>query len=154
MSIGRQEWSADAARALLLEIDEPGPVLVALQALQDAFGYVPPDALPIVADVFNVSRADVYGVLTFYRDLRTGPPPPVEARICMGEACQSVDARGLLAAARSRASADCEVTTVFCLGNCALGPAAQVNGRLLGRATPDDVAAAVDAARAPAAVSP
>lgn len=154
MSTGRPAWSAAAARALLVDIDEPGPLLVALQALQDAFGYVHPDALPIVADVFNVSRADVYGVLTYYRDLRTSPAPAVAARICMGEACQAVDARRLLAEAQPLAGDDCEVTTVFCLGNCALGPTAVVNGRLLGRATSAHLADAVAAARDAAPAMP
>lgn len=130
-----QPWSAEAARALLATIDEPGPVLVALQSLQEAFGYVHAEALALVAEAFNVSRADVYGVLTFYSDLRTTPPPDVDIRVCMGEACQAVGARGLLDDVSALAAQECEVRTVFCMGNCALGPTAVVNDRLMGRAT-------------------
>lgn len=142
------QWSTDAARELLSRIDEPGPVLVALQSLQQSFGYVHPDGLQLVADVFNVSRADVYGVMTFYSDLRSTPPAEVEVRVCMGEACQAVGARGLLDATRSVLSPGIDVTHVFCMGNCALGPTAVVNGRLIGRATVDGVRSAAREARA------
>ncbi len=110
-------------RAVLARIDEPGPVLVALQSLQEEFGYVHPDALQLVADAFNVSRADVYGVMTFYSDLRSAPPADVEVRVCMGEACQAV---GRADPARGRPVGGCpagvDVSHVFCMGNCALGP--------------------------------
>ena len=143
MTSGYQSWSPEAARDVLAIIDEPGPVLVALQSLQASFGYVHPDALQLVADAFNVSRADVYGVLTYYSDLRSTPPADVEIRVCMGEACQAVGARGLLDSAQSARSARVDVTHVFCMGNCALGPTAVVNGRLIGRATVDQVRSAV-----------
>jgi formate dehydrogenase subunit gamma len=137
VTIVHREWSADEARAVLARIDEPGPVLVALQSLQETFGYVHPDGLQLVADTFNVSRADVYGVMTFYGDLRNAPPADVEVRVCMGEACQAVGARDLLAGLPRVLPADADVTHVFCMGNCALGPTAVVNGTLVGRATVD-----------------
>ncbi|MEI6360880.1 MAG: NAD(P)H-dependent oxidoreductase subunit E [Actinomycetes bacterium] len=143
MTATNRPWSAEDARGVLATIAEPGPVLIALQALQHEFGYVHDEAVPMVAAAFNVSRADVYGVLTFYSDLRSTPPAEVEVRVCMGEACQSVGARGLLAAAETSMTADCDVQHVFCLGNCALGPAATVNGTLIGRATPPAVTAAI-----------
>lgn len=138
-----RDWSADTAREVLARIDEPGPVLLALQSLQAEFGYVHPDALQLVADAFNVSRADVYGVMTFYSDLRSAPPADVEVRVCMGEACQAVGARGLLDDTQSVLSAGVDVTHVFCMGNCALGPTAVVNGRMIGRASIDRVRSAL-----------
>lgn len=119
-------------------------ILPALQEVQAEHGFVPDASIAQVADRLNVSRADVYGVLTYYSDLRTTPPPEVVVRICLGEACQSVGARALLAALPG--SAQCEVTRVFCLGNCALGPTAEVNGRLLGRASAESVRAWVETA--------
>jgi len=123
---------------------EPVGILPALQDVQAAHGYVPDAAIAQVADRLNVSRADVYGVLTYYSDLRTTPPPEVVVRVCLGEACQSVGARDLLVAVAG--SPTCEVSRVFCLGNCALGPTAEVNGRLLGRATAETVQSWVEAA--------
>lgn len=139
-------WSAAEGAAVLDTVTGPGPVLRALQAVQEAFGYVPDEAVPAVAEHFNVSRADVYGVLTFYSDLRSTPPADVEVRVCMGEACQSVGARSLLD--QASVSADCDVQHVYCLGNCALGPTAAVNGQILGRTDEAALRSAITAATA------
>lgn len=128
----------------------PGPVLRCLQAVQERFGYVPANAVSVIANACNVSRADVHGVLTFYSDLRTQAPPAVPVRLCAAEACQSVGARELKAAWSAACEADHSLATatgideaVFCLGNCALGPAAFVGDRLLGRATVESLRAEV-----------
>lgn len=130
---------------------EPGPVLRCLQAVQETFGYVPANAVSVIADACNVSRADVHGVLTFYADLRTQPPPAVPVRLCAAEACQAVGARELsqdwaasCAADEALASTTGTNEAIYCLGNCALGPAAMVGNRLLGRATVASVRAEVD----------
>ena len=73
--------------------------------------------------------------------------PAVEVRVCLGEACQSVGARALMSEATATIEPDGEVTQVFCLGNCALGPTATVNGTLLGRASGTAIRAAVAEAR-------
>jgi formate dehydrogenase subunit gamma len=113
-----------------------------LHALQETFGYVDPRAVPLVASALNLSRADVYGVLTFYADLRSTPGGEVRVQVCRGEACQAVGGHGLADHATSslgigfgQTAADGSVTLdeVFCLGNCALGPSVTVNGRLHGR---------------------
>jgi formate dehydrogenase subunit gamma len=108
-----------------------GPLLPILHALQEEFGYVDPRAVPLVARELNLSRAEVHGVVSFYKDFRTAPPPAVEVRVCRAEACQSLGAHELAAHARERLGA--EYDEVFCLGNCALGPSVTVDGRLYGR---------------------
>ena len=135
-------WSQSAGLAVLEPLrDEPGPVLIALQALQEAFGFIPTEAIALVATFFNVSRAEVHGVLTYYEDLRAIPPLANEIHICVAEACQAVGSRNLEQAVK-RAYGE-QVRDVFCFGNCALGPAAMVNGVLIGRATPAKIAAAI-----------
>ena len=71
------EWQAESAEALIAPIaaNEPGPVLLCLQAVQAHFGYVPGDAVAMIAEACNVTRADVHGVFTFYADLRDTAPP-------------------------------------------------------------------------------
>jgi formate dehydrogenase subunit gamma len=150
MTATYQGWSDEAAREALSAVDDPGPILIALQTLQERFGYVHPDGVPLVATTFNVTRADVYGVLTFYRDLRTTPPSEVEVRVCMGEACQAVGARDLHAVAQSLIDATCDVQQVFCMGNCALGPTVVVNDRLIGRVDEEALRRAVASARSEA----
>ncbi|MCW2731138.1 MAG: dehydrogenase [Mycobacterium sp.] len=119
-----------------------GALLPILHAIQDALGCVPAEAIPVLANELNLSRADVHGVVSFYHDFRSEPPGRNMVRVCRAEACQSVGAGRLVAHLRDRhgvslgeTSRDGSLTVeqVFCLGNCALGPAAQVNGRLYGR---------------------
>jgi formate dehydrogenase subunit gamma len=119
-----------------------GALLPILHAIQGALGYVPAEAIPVLADELNLSRADVHGVVTFYHDFRSEPAGRTTVRICRAEACQALGAGRLVAHLRDRygvslgeTSRDGSLTAeqVFCLGNCALGPAAQVDGRLHGR---------------------
>jgi formate dehydrogenase subunit gamma len=119
-----------------------GALLPILHAVQEALGCVPPEVIPVLADELNLSRADVHGVVSFYHDFRSEPAGRTVVRICRGEACQAVGAHRLVnhlqrsrGVALGETSPDGSVTVeqVFCLGNCALGPAAQVNGRLQGR---------------------
>jgi len=146
-----ETWSADTAKDLIEPIaNTPGPVLRCLQAVQERFGYVPADAVALIAEACNASRADVHGVLTFYADLRTTPPPAVPVRLCAAEACQAVGGRELRAEWTRRCEEDPELAGVtgtdepiFCLGNCALGPAALVADSLIGLASVERIETAV-----------
>ena len=119
-------------------------ILPCLQRIQHAFGYVPDDSLDPLAEFLNVTRAEVVGVLTFYHDLRRTPPPAVTVGVCVAEACQAQGVRSLVGEIESAAI---EFTKVYCFGNCALGPAVMVNGRLLGRCDLVTLKAAVADAR-------
>lgn len=131
-----------------------GALLPILHAVQEALGYVPPEAIPVLADELNLSRADVHGVMSFYHDFRSAPAGRTTVRICRGEACQAVGAQRLVEHLRQsgmtlgKTTMDGSVTVeqVFCLGNCALGPAAQVNGRLEGRLDEGRLSAILDEA--------
>ena len=126
---------------------ERGPLLEILLAVQRQLGYVDPDDVPVIAQVLNLSVADVHGVLTFYHDLRTTPPPPTTVALCRAEACQSVGAEDVFAETAHRLAGrdDVELREVFCFGNCALGPSGMIDGRLHGRLDADRVSALVDA---------
>jgi formate dehydrogenase subunit gamma len=119
-----------------------GALLPILHAVQEALGCVPREAIPVLADELNLSRADVHGVVSFYHDFRSEPAGRTTVRVCRAEACQALGAQRLVAHLQARygvslgeTSWDRSLTAeqVFCLGNCALGPAAQVDGRLHGR---------------------
>lgn len=123
--------------------DQRGPLLPILHAVQGELGCIPAEAVPVLADELNLSRADVHGVVTFYRDFRDRPAGRTTIRVCRAEACQALGADRLLSLLRTHAglepgqtAADGSLTVeqVFCLGNCALGPSIQVNGLLRGRA--------------------
>jgi formate dehydrogenase subunit gamma len=140
---GEASWSTEAALEVLATTrDEPGPVLISLQALQKVFGYVPHEAIALVAEACNVSRADVHGVLTFYHDLRTSPVPRNRVYLCAAEACQAVGSRELAKALKENGAV--EIKDAYCFGNCALGPSAMVNGTLIGRATAETLLSAIE----------
>ncbi len=122
-----------------------GPLLPILHDVVAEHGYVAEEDVPVIADVLNLSRAEVHGVVSFYHDFRRTPPVGHAIRLCRAEACQSVGAEDLYASTRAAYAEDddVEVTEVFCLGNCALGPSGLVNGRLLGRLTPERLASAL-----------
>ncbi len=130
---------------------ERGPLLPTLRAVQATFGAVLAEDLAPVADVLNVSRAEVEGVRSFYHELRTAPPPAHAVRVCRGEACQAVGAEALLEGLHAELSGrpDVELGEVFCLGNCALGPSATIDGRLRGRVTSQTVHGLLGALGAP-----
>jgi formate dehydrogenase subunit gamma len=125
---------------------ERGPLLPALHAVQEEFGCVDEVAVQVIADVFNLSRAEVHGVVTFYRDFSSSPRGRSVVRICRAEACQSMGSESLVAHATERlgvgigeTASDRSVTLeqVFCLGNCALSPAVMVDGEVVGRVSPE-----------------
>ena len=142
-------WSIEEATRVLTPLKNvQGPVLIALQAVQERFGYVHEDAVGLIAETFNASRADVHGVLTYYHDLRTTPAPARSIHICVAEACQAVGSRELVAAVEKKLGkkidethAAVEIKSAYCFGNCALSPAAMVDGQLVGRATVEKVTA-------------
>ena len=143
---------ADIARAIAIRCkDRVGGALRALREIVVAHGYVSREQERVVADVFNLSRAEVRGVVSFYHDLRTAPPPPLQVRVCQAEACQAVGGRALtkrveallglrLGGADERAA----LLPVYCLGLCAQGPAMEVNGRPVVHAHQHDLAAACE----------
>ncbi|WP_103380855.1 NADH-quinone oxidoreductase subunit NuoE family protein [Pseudonocardia dioxanivorans] len=138
----------ERVRAIVAEHrTRPGPLLPVLHALQHEFGRIDAAAVRTVADELNLSRADVHGVVSFYSDFRSDPVEAVHVRVCRGEACQALGAEQLYDAATDAAGGDVSVEQVFCFGNCALGPTVEVNGRLRGRTGPQDLAAAIAAAR-------
>ncbi|MEQ9812834.1 MAG: NAD(P)H-dependent oxidoreductase subunit E [Azospirillaceae bacterium] len=134
--------------------DDPANLIEILHAVQREAGCVPEALLPAIADALNLSRAEVHGVVSFYHDFRRAPAGRVVVKLCRAEACQSMGALDLIeTVCRERGIALGEtaadgvtIEPVYCLGNCALGPAALVNDRLVGRLTPARLEAVVAAA--------
>jgi formate dehydrogenase subunit gamma len=146
---------ADREQAVLHDLLTTTPMhaehlLPLLQQVQARVGFVSSSATRAIAEAFNLSRADVYGVVTFYRDLREAPVGDAVVQICMAEACQSVGCRELadhacrtLGVAMNQTTTDRRVhlEEAFCFGNCALGPAVRVmtadGDEVHGRVTPE-----------------
>lgn len=133
-------------RRVLAEMRErPGPLIEVLHGIQSDLGFIPPAAVPVIADALNLSRAEVHGVVTFYHFFRSTPQGRHTVEICRAESCQAMGAEGLVEHAERRLGVSLEETTadgaislrpVYCLGNCACSPAVMIDGELYGRVTP------------------
>ena len=137
-----QDITAQVGEIVAAHQHREGALLPILHDIQAAFGHVPQLALPQIAKALNISKAEVHGVMSFYHDFREVPAGAHVLKLCRAEACQAVGADRVAAHARARLGVDWHGTTldgrvtlepVFCLGLCACGPAAMVDGRLLGR---------------------
>lgn len=133
-----------------------GPLLPMLHAIQAEWGHVPQAAVPVLADVLNLGRAEVHGVISFYHDFRDHPAGRHILKICRAEACQSMGGAAMAAGVLDRLGVDWHGTTadgavtvepVYCLGLCACGPAAMLDGQLMGRVDGDRLVTALEAAR-------
>lgn len=131
------------ARAFYGEDSEgAAPMLPILHALQNAFGHVPQAAQEMIAQALNISRAEVRGTVSFYHDFRAEPGARTVIKLCRAEACQArgveriaahLEAKHGLKAGAPSPNGRIALETVYCLGNCALGPTALVGDELVGR---------------------
>ena len=138
-----EPWDEARGAEIIAEHAEiEGATLVILHALQEAFGYIPESAIPMVASALNLSRAEVYGVFTFYHDFRKKPAGHHVLKLCRAEACQAAGGDALAARAEAKlgvalgeTTADDRVTLepIYCLGLCATAPSAMLDGRVIGR---------------------
>jgi formate dehydrogenase subunit gamma len=137
-------WDPETAAAVIAaEAGREGALLPILHALLDTFGHVPDEATPIIADALNLSHADVHGVITFYHDFRREPPPAHVVKLCRAEACQARGGHALEAHAERRLGVSIDahgqakngvaLEPIYCLGLCASGPAALIDGRPVAR---------------------
>ncbi len=136
-------WDADRALARIKELESlPGALLPILHAIQDDFGYIDKAAVPLIADVLNLSHAEVHGVISFYHDFRHEPPGRHTLKMCRAESCQAMGCDRLIEHVENRLGAKLGETTsdgsftldaVYCLGNCALSPAVMLDGKPYGR---------------------
>jgi formate dehydrogenase subunit gamma len=119
-----------------------GPLLPILHGIQEEFGHVPKDALPIIAEALNISRAEVHGVVSFYHDYRSHPAGRHVLKLCQAESCQSMGSDAIAAKLKQLLGIGLHETTrdgsvtlepVYCLGLCACSPAAMLDGQVIGR---------------------
>jgi formate dehydrogenase iron-sulfur subunit len=136
---------ADVETLAARHAPERGALLPLLHAIQQSLGHVPADAVPIIAHALNLSRAEVHGVISFYHDFRAEKADGPVIKLCRAEACQ---ARGVDATAARIEAAGIATEPVYCLGLCAIGPSALVDGvPLAGVRNADDLTPPRDAAR-------
>ena len=109
--VNTESASAAVARIVDQLKDKPGGLLPILHAVQAALGYVPPAVLPTIAKALHLSRAEVYGVVSFYHQFRSSPPGRHVLQVCRAEACQAMGGRELADYARQRLGVEFGETT-------------------------------------------
>ena len=131
-------------------------VLSSLLAVQDALGYLPQESLPAVAAFTGQSVNDVYGVATYYPNFRFQPVGDHEIELCWGPSCHILRAPELRKIAEDFTGLAADGTTedkhytlraTECAGACALGPVGKVDGKLVGRLTPQRLRALLEGLR-------
>ncbi len=108
-----------------------GPLLPILHDVQKALGHVSEEAIREIANSLNLTRAEVYGVVSFYHDFRKEAETRPIIKLCRAEACQARGVETLipLTEAQNRV----KVEAVYCLGLCSVGPAALIGDRVYAR---------------------
>jgi formate dehydrogenase subunit gamma len=149
-------WNAERAREIIAEhIGLEGPMMPILHGLLEEFGCVSKEAVPLIADALNLTRAEVHGVITFYHDFRSEPCGPHLLQLCRGETCQSMGSEELASKILGRLGVAWKGTTkdgaltvepVYCLGLCASSPSALLDGEPLGRLNENKIAEALEEA--------
>jgi len=150
------EIAARTASIVRRMLDLEGPLLPILHGIQEEFGHVPQDALPVIAGALNISRAEVHGVVSFYHDYRKAPAGRHVLKVCQAESCQSMGSDAVAAKFRQLLGIDFHETAkdgsvtlepVYCLGLCACSPAALLDGRPVGRLDDEEIEEIVAEAR-------
>lgn len=132
-------------RALDLHSEKEGNLLPILHTIQDLLGYIPEDLITDLSQAINRSRAEIHGVISFYTHFRTTPPAELVLELCRAEACQARGANELIAHAKQQLDCDfhqnskngkVSLEPTYCLGLCAQGPAAMLNGEPVAHISP------------------
>jgi formate dehydrogenase subunit gamma len=154
---GRVAFDVELARTVIdRRREEPGATLPILHDLQEQFGYIDDSAIPLIADALNISRAEAVGVVSFYHDFRRSPIDGRILKLCRAESCQAMGCEDIVShlALSHGVTVDdvnegsgIHVESVYCLGNCALSPAALLDGEPIGRLDRDRLDAIVAGAR-------
>jgi formate dehydrogenase subunit gamma len=133
--IDRKTTKPDSATAICGKHgNRPEALIEILHDLQSEIGHVPQTALPVIAKALNLSRAEVYGVVTFYHDFHLHKTQKHVIKICSAESCQSMGARELIVMAEKLTKGKrVTLEKAYCLGLCASSPAAMVNGEVVAR---------------------
>lgn len=153
-----EAYDKQSAREIIEGFDNRPEMLVQiLHAFLNRFAWISEEAIRQLASELNLSRADVYGVVSYYHDFRTSPPGKHVVKICEAESCQAMGSRELskhaqksLGLAMRESNDDVTLEPVYCLGNCACSPAVMVDGKTFGRVNAnrfDEIVASMDEAR-------
>lgn len=150
MSKAEKRFDTQDQKTILEVIDsltnQQGSLLPVLHGIQESLGYVPEQAVPLIAEQLNMSRADVHGVISFYHHFRCSKPGTHVIQVCRAESCQAMGSVALEKHVKETLNIDYHQTTedglfslepVYCLGNCACSPSIGVANEVFGEMDTD-----------------
>ena len=111
--------------------EREGPLLPILHDVQKAFGHVSEDAMREISSALNLTRAEVYGVVSFYHDFRKEAETRPVLKLCRAEACKARGVEKLMPIADGQSRV--KVEAIYCLGLCSVGPAAMIGDQVYAR---------------------
>jgi len=126
--------------------EQKGAVIPILQRAQDAYGYLPKEALVFLSKRTGVALSQLYGVVTFYAQFNLEPRGRHIVHICDGTACHVRGAPKIVEGVEEafnlqRGSSDPDykytLEIVYCLGSCGLAPIAVIDDQVYGKTTPE-----------------
>lgn len=150
------EVESVVGRVVVAHAGREGPLLPMLHDIQHQLGFVPPAAIPLLAEALRTTAAEVYGVVSFYHDFKDSPPGRHVLKICRAESCQAMGGKAVADEVQRRLGIGWGETTpdgrltleaVYCLGLCSCSPNAMLDDQVLGRVDADGLVAAVGEAR-------
>jgi NADH-quinone oxidoreductase subunit E len=133
--------------------DQKGAMIPILQAIQEAYGYLPYQALEYAAKQLRVPFSRVFGVATFFAQFHLKPRGENIIRVCLGTACHVRGGAKILDKLREILQLEVGGTTedkkytlesVACIGACGLAPVLMINNDTFGRLTPQKMAGIIE----------
>ena len=134
----------------------PDQLIEVLQDMQARFHYLPEDGLRIVSERLGLPPIEVFRVANFYKTFRLIPRGGHLLTVCMGTACHVRGAPRLLDTVEGQLNVSPGGTTadraftlerVNCLGCCAIGPVAVLDGTYHDHITPGKLRKLINATR-------
>src|SRR4030042_1745798 len=148
-SIANAEVNFDKLNEIIAEYSQQRwPLIPLVQRIQNEFGYIPSQSIPILARALRLFPSQVQGVISFYEQLYTRPRGKKIVRVCRGTACHVRGGKTILKLVKKNlgieegeTTPDMEYTldTVACIGVCALAPNVVIGDRVFGHMNPKKI---------------
>ena len=150
---GTPQQEEELRKVIEAHREEPGGVMPVLQEAQRIFGYLPEEALILIAQGLDVPLSELYSVASFYAQFSFNPKGVHQVSVCLGTACYVKGAQEVLEAVEQKLGIRTGTITrdgrfsldaTRCIGACGLAPVMTVGSDVYGRLTPDQVGPILD----------
>ena len=129
--------------------NQKGNLIPIMQKIQEIEGFLSKESIKLISKKTGISKAEIYGVATFYSLFRLKPQGKHIIRVCQGTACHVGNSKDILRSVREKLNlSETEETTndneftimeVACLGCCSLSPVIMIDDKTYGKLTPNSV---------------